>query len=78
LQLTTTPIYPSHRDGPPAALRQMETNMGCGRMKVACEDGFEVVTKDQKELVSLVQWHGEHAHHKKFSEAEVLGMSKHP
>ena len=52
--------------------------MGCGRMKVACEDGFEVVSKDQKELVALVQWHGQHAHHKTFSESEVLGMAKHP
>jgi predicted small metal-binding protein len=52
--------------------------MGCGKMKVACNDGFEVVTKDKKELVSLVQWHGEHAHNKKFSESEVMGMSMHP
>jgi hypothetical protein len=28
--------------------------MGCGRMKVECADGFEVVTKDQKELVATV------------------------
>jgi hypothetical protein len=52
--------------------------MGCGSMKVACEDGFEVVTKDQKELVAMTQWHVEHAHHKKVTEAEVMKMSKHP
>ena len=52
--------------------------MGCGRMKVECTDGFEVVTKDRAELVALTQWHGEHAHGKKMSEAEILGMSKHP
>jgi hypothetical protein len=52
--------------------------MGCGRMKVACEDGFEVVTKDKGELVALTQWHVDHAHHKKVSEAEVMSMSKHP
>jgi hypothetical protein len=52
--------------------------MGCGRMKVACEDGFEVISKDNKELVALVQWHGQHAHHKDFTEAEVMGMAKHP
>jgi predicted small metal-binding protein len=52
--------------------------MGCGRMKVACEDGFEVVTKDEKELVALVQWHGQHAHHKNLSEQEIRGMAKHP
>jgi hypothetical protein len=52
--------------------------MGCGRMKVACEDGFEVVTKDKGELVALTQWHVDHAHHKKVTEAEVLAMSKHP
>jgi len=47
-------------------------------MKVECDDGFSVVTKDKHELVSLTQWHTEHAHHKKVSEAEVLAMSKHP
>jgi hypothetical protein len=52
--------------------------MGCGRMKVACDDGFEVVTKDKGELVAVTQWHVEHAHHKKVSEAEVMAMSKHP
>lgn len=53
-------------------------NMSCGSMKVACEDGFEVVTSDQKELVAVVQWHVEHAHHKKVSADEVMKMSKHP
>ena len=52
--------------------------MGCGKMRVACEDGFEVTTKDKKELVALVQWHGQNSHHKSFSEADILGMAKHP
>jgi hypothetical protein len=52
--------------------------MGCGKMKVACDDGFEVVTKDKNELVALTQWHVEHSHHKKVSESEVMGMAKHP
>ncbi len=52
--------------------------MGCGRLKVACEDGFEVITKDQNELVSLVQWHTKNAHHKDTSHAEVIKMAKHP
>ena len=52
--------------------------MGCGAMKVQCDDGFEIVTKNKGELVAMVQWHGEHSHHKKFSEAEILGMAKHP
>lgn len=52
--------------------------MGCGRLKVACDYGFEVISKDQKELVSLVQWHGEHAHHMKMGEADVMKMAKHP
>ncbi|HKS59921.1 MAG TPA: hypothetical protein VJS68_03995 [Thermoplasmata archaeon] len=47
-------------------------------MKVACEDGFELVTTDRKELVDLVQWHGQHAHQKRMSEEEVLKMSRHP
>jgi hypothetical protein len=62
----------------PAAQRQKTKTMTCGAMKVACEDGFEVVTKDKNELVALTQWHVDHAHHKKVSEAEVLAMSKHP
>jgi hypothetical protein len=52
--------------------------MGCGRMKVACEDGFEVVTKDKGELVAITNWHLEHSHHKKAGEAEIMAMAKHP
>jgi predicted small metal-binding protein len=52
--------------------------MGCGRMKVECADGFEVVTKDSKELVALVGWHLKSAHHKEAPEAEILKMAKHP
>jgi hypothetical protein len=52
--------------------------MGCGKMKIACDDGFEVVTKDQRELVAVASWHLEHAHHAKKSEAEILAMAKHP
>lgn len=47
-------------------------------MKIACDDGFEVVTKDKKELVALTQWHGEHAHKKHMSESDIMGMAKHP
>jgi predicted small metal-binding protein len=54
------------------------TNMGCGKMKVACDDGFEVVTSDRKELVSLVQWHTKHKHNMDTTEEAVLKMSKHP
>jgi predicted small metal-binding protein len=52
--------------------------MGCGRWKVACDDGFEVVSKDQKELVALTNWHLKNSHQKEVSEAEVLKMAKHP
>ncbi len=52
--------------------------MGCGRMKVACDDGFEVVTKNQKELVALTQWHVKNQHNKDVSHDEVMKMSKHP
>jgi hypothetical protein len=66
-----------HEPYPPIASEPgTETNMGSGRWKVACEDGFEVISKDSKELVALVQWHGQHTHNKNFSEAEVLGMAK--
>jgi hypothetical protein len=62
----------------PAAPRQRTNATSCGTMKVACEDGFEVVTKDKAELVAVTQWHVDHAHHKKVSEAEVMAMFKHP
>ncbi len=52
--------------------------MGCGKMKIACDDGFEVVTKDKAELVAVTGWHLEHAHHMKRSESEIMAMSKHP
>ncbi|MCI4364451.1 MAG: DUF1059 domain-containing protein [Thermoplasmata archaeon] len=47
-------------------------------MKVECADGFEVVSKDQKELVATVQWHLKHTHQKDVPEAEILKMAKHP
>jgi predicted small metal-binding protein len=53
-------------------------NMGCGAMKVACEDGFEIVTKDKHELVTMTQWHVKNSHQKAVTEAEVMAMSKHP
>jgi hypothetical protein len=52
--------------------------MGCGLMKVACDDGFEVVTKDKKELVAMTQMHVQSMHHKAVTEHEVMAMSKHP
>ncbi len=52
--------------------------MGCGMLKVACDDGFQLVSKDKAELVGMVQRHVEHMHHKKVSEADVLAMAKHP
>ena len=52
--------------------------MGCGKMKVACDDGFEVVTKDKKELVALTQWHVKNSHNKSLSEHEIMAMAKHP
>jgi len=52
--------------------------MGCGKMKVACADGFEVVSSDKNELIALVQWHGKHKHNEEFSSDAVMKMSKHP
>ncbi len=52
-----------------------ENPMG-DKWKVACADGFEVISTDPKELVALVQWHGEHSHQKHLSEHDVLGMAK--
>jgi predicted small metal-binding protein len=52
--------------------------MGCGRLKVTCEDGFEVVTKDHNDLVALTQWHTKNTHQKGTSRDEVMMMAKHP
>jgi predicted small metal-binding protein len=52
--------------------------MGCGALKVTCEDGFEIVSKDQKELVTMTQHHVKNTHHKDISHEEVMKMAKHP
>ncbi|MGD0588912.1 MAG: DUF1059 domain-containing protein [Thermoplasmata archaeon] len=52
--------------------------MGCGKLKVACEDGFEVVSKKEHELVKYVQQHVKSEHGKDVSHAEVMAMAKHP
>jgi hypothetical protein len=52
--------------------------MTCGAMKVACDDGFQVVSKDKHEIVALTQWHVDHSHRKKVSESDVMAMVKHP
>jgi predicted small metal-binding protein len=52
--------------------------MGCGMLKVECEDGFQVVSKDSKELVHMVQTHVKNMHQKAVSEHEVMAMAKHP
>jgi len=52
--------------------------MGCGRLKVACEDGFEMTSKNEHELVKHVQMHVKESHMKDVSHAEVMAMAKHP
>lgn len=52
--------------------------MGCGKMKVACEDGFELITTKEHELVKMVQGHVKEFHHKDVSRDEVMKMAKHP
>jgi predicted small metal-binding protein len=53
--------------------------IGSGKLKVECDDGFEVVEKDQKELVHHVQHHLEHRHGGKLmSGAEIMKMAKPP
>lgn len=52
--------------------------MGCGRLKVACDDGFEVVSKSEPELVALTQWHVKNMHQRDVSRDEVLKMARHP
>lgn len=46
--------------------------------KVECDDGFQVVSRDPKELAALTQWHVKNAHHKDVSHQEVLKMARHP
>ncbi len=52
--------------------------MGCGRLKVACEDGFEVVTKNHDELVGVMNYHLKHTHQKEVPRDEIMKMAKHP
>jgi predicted small metal-binding protein len=52
--------------------------MGCGKLKVECEDGFQVISKDAHELVHMVQTHVKNMHHKAVSESDVMAMAKHP
>jgi predicted small metal-binding protein len=54
-----------------AKLKTAET-----RMKVACDDGFEVVSKKEHELVKYVQMHVKEHHGKDVSREEVLKMAK--
>jgi predicted small metal-binding protein len=46
------------------------------RWKVACEDGFEVVSGKEHELVKFVQLHVKEFHHKDVTHEDVLKMAK--
>ncbi len=51
--------------------------MGVGeRLKVACDDGFEVVSSKEHELVQHVQMHLKDLHQKIVSREEILKMAK--
>ena len=44
--------------------------------QVTCEDGFQLKTNDEKELVSFVTQHVQNAHNKSISREDVMGMAK--
>ena len=46
------------------------------RLKVVCEDGFEIVSKKEHELVKFVQMHVKELHGKDVSREDVLKMAK--
>jgi predicted small metal-binding protein len=46
------------------------------RWKVACEDGFEVISSKEHELVKYVQMHVKEHHMKDVSHADVMAMAK--
>jgi predicted small metal-binding protein len=49
------------------------------RWKVACDDGFEIISRDAKELVSMVQRHLKDTHQKELSHDDVMKMAQpHP
>jgi predicted small metal-binding protein len=51
--------------------------MGVGqRLKVACDDGFEVISTKEHELVQHVQIHLKDLHQKILSHEEVMKMAK--
>jgi hypothetical protein len=52
-------------------------NMGVGqRLKVACDDGFEVISTKEHELVAHVQTHLKELHQKIASHEEIMKMAK--
>ncbi len=44
--------------------------------QVTCEDGFQLKTNDENELVSFVTQHVQKQHNKSVSREEVMGMAK--
>ena len=44
--------------------------------QVSCEDGFELKTNDENELVSMVMQHVQKQHNKSISREDVMGMAK--
>jgi predicted small metal-binding protein len=45
------------------------------RWKVACEDGFEVISAKEHELVKVVQQHVKEFHHKDVTHEDVVKMA---
>ena len=46
------------------------------RWKVACEDGFEVVSAKEHEMVKMVQMHVKEMHKKDVGHDDVMKMAK--
>lgn len=46
------------------------------RWKVACEDGFELISAKEHELVKHIQMHVKESHGKDLTHDEVLKMAK--
>jgi predicted small metal-binding protein len=44
--------------------------------QVTCDDGFQLKTNDENELVSMVMQHSQKQHNKSMSREEVLGMAQ--
>jgi hypothetical protein len=61
-----------------ACPKAKDATIGYGRMKVACEDGFEVISKKEHGLVKYIRQCVKEHHGKDVSHGRVMKMAMKP